>query len=202
MNTTIRNLIAAVPLAAAAVTMTPALAMADGPVIVIAEPGPVDPEGPGEIAQPDTDPEPHPQPGPQGPEDKAGPNEDDPQNPDDKDGPKNDEPVDPDGPGGITNPDPCPTHAGGPECTPDQGDEPTEPTEPSEPSEPEIDVHTDGGVHPTTEVKPVVLPTRVDAGLAPATEDGGLNLAWTLAGGALVTASGAAFAARRVRRTA
>lgn len=199
MNTTIRNLIAAIPLAAAAVTMTPALAMADGPVIVLAEPGPVDPEGPGEIAQPDVDPEPHPQPdpqpGPQGPDDKDGPNhDDDPQNPDDKDGPDNDEPVDPDGPDDITNPDPCPTHGGGPECTPDEsGDEPTEP------AEPKIEVQNGGGLHPKSEVKPVVLPTRVDAGLAPASEDGGLNLAWTLAGGALVTASGAAFAARRVR---
>lgn len=200
MNTTVRNLIAAIPLAAAAVTMTPALAMADGPVIVLSEPGPVDPDGPGEIAQPEVDPEPHPQPAPHGPDDKDGPtNDDDPQNPDDKDGPKNDEPVDPDGPGGITNPDPCPTHGGGPECTPD---EPTQPTEPTQPAEPEIEVQSSGGLHPQAEVKPVVLPTRVDAGLAPATEDGGLNLAWTLAGGALVTASGAAFAARRIRSKA
>lgn len=199
MNTTIRNLIAALPLAAAAVTMTPALAMADGPVIVLPEPGPVDPQGPGEIAQPDVDPEPHPQPGPQGPGEIAQP-EEDPEVPDDKDGPNHDEPVDHDGPGEITNPDPCPTHGGGPECTPDeQGDEPTEPTEPAEPK---IEVNNGGGLHPTSTVKPVVLPTRVDAGLAPATEDGGLNLAWTLAGGALVTASGAAFAARRVRSKA
>jgi hypothetical protein len=135
MNRTIlRNLIVALPMAAAAITMAPGAAMADdGPIIVL----------------------PTPDPGPQGP-------------------------------GDLTAPQPCPTHGGGEECEPD-GDEP------------EIDVQSGGGLHPKAESIPV--PTRIDAGVAPQS-DGGLELSWLLAGGGLVTASGAAFAARRIRSNA
>ena len=149
-RTIIRNLIVALPMAATAITMAPGAAMADdGPIIVL----------------------PTPDPGPQGPDDKDGPNPG---------------PVDPTGPGDLTAPQPCPTHGGGEECEPD-GDEP------------EIDVQSGGGLHPKAESIPV--PTRIDAGVAPQS-DGGLELSWLLAGGGLVTASGAAFAARRIRSNA
>ncbi len=47
------------------------------------------------------------------------------------------------------------------------------------------------------------MPTRVDAGQAAEQSDSGLELAWLLAGGALVTATGAAVALRaRKRQTA
>jgi hypothetical protein len=159
MNTTIRNLIVALPLATAALTMTPGVAQAsDGPIIV--QPTP-DPTGPRDIANPTPD------------------------------------PVDPTGPGDLTAPQPCPTHGdcggnggNGGEDGGKGGDEP--------------DVHNGGGLHPQGDVDSIALPTRIDAGLAPAQQDGatGLELSWLLASGALVTASGAAFAARRVRARA
>jgi hypothetical protein len=158
MKRTILNLVIAVPLATAALTMTPGVAMADdGRIIVLPTPDPGD------------------------------------GTPDDKDGPNND-PVDPTGPGVLTAPQPCPTHG---VCNPDDGDNDGGGGE--EPGdEPEIEVHNGGGLHPKAESIPV--PTRIDAGVAPQS-DGGLELSWLLAGGALVTASGAAFAARRVRST-
>ena len=56
---------------------------------------------------------------------------------------------------------------------------------------------------PATATRAIALPTRIDAGLAPTQPDADhLELSWLLAGGALVTASGAAFAARRVRARA
>ena len=94
MNTTIRNLIVAAPLATAALTLVPAAAMASEPGPVIAVPHHVDP-------QPDLD-KLAPAPKPVEPKDKVA-------------APKP-KPTHPDGPGDITNPKPCPTH--GVDCTP------------------------------------------------------------------------------------
>ena len=176
MNTTIRNLMIAAPLAAAALTMVPAAAMAS-------EPGPVI------IVQPHTDPQPDldivaaPEPvGPKGPQDKAPLPK--PEAPDDKVGPAP-KPTQPDGPDVITNPQPCPTH--GVDCTPDN-DEPTDGDEPNggESKNPVDDV-----------VDTLQLPNRVDAGLAAEQQDEGLDIAWLFAGGLAVTASGVAFAVRK-----
>jgi hypothetical protein len=167
MNTTIRNLIVALPLATAALAMTPGTATAD-PV----------PSGPGDISSP--------APGPIGPGDLTNPEP---------------EPTHPTGPGDLTAPQPCPTHG---VCGGNDGDD---------------DGKTDGGSGDNggnngghkpqgnqggdTKVSSIALPTRIDAGLAPAAQDdANLQLSWVLAGGALVTASGAAFAARRVRSRA
>jgi hypothetical protein len=159
VNTTIRDLVVALPLATAALVMTPGVAQADGPVIVLPPPG-GDPQGP-VIANPT---------------------------------PGHD-PVDPSGPGDLTAPQPCPTHGacsghGGGQGNPDGG--------------PGDNGGDNGGGHgPTgnqggTKVSSIALPTRIDAGLAAAAhQDSNLQLTWALAGGALVTASGAAFAARR-----
>lgn len=160
MNSIIRNMIIAAPLATAALTMVPTSAMAsDGPVIIV-KPH-TDPQPPiDEIAIPKPEVEPKdkialPEPkDPVGPEDKAGP----------KPGP-----VQPDGPDDIKNPEPCPTHG-------DCGDDKDGPN--------------DGGDDSST----VDVPTRVDAGQAAEQSDSGLELAWLLAGGALVTATGAAVA--------
>jgi hypothetical protein len=164
MNTTIRNLIVALPLAAAAVTMAPSVAMADTGDITQPLPG-GDPQGP-VIGIPT----PH---------------------------------QDPTGPGDLTAPQPCPTH--GVDCGGNGGGN---------------GGHGDGGQgghkghqggngghhKPGTTVASIALPTRIDAGLAPAAapvqDEQGLELSWLLAGGAVVTASGAAFAARRVRARA
>ncbi len=156
MNTTIRNLIVALPLATAAVTMIPGTAQADdGPVIVLPPPS-GDPQGP-VIANPTPD---------------------------------GDDPVHPTGPGDLTAPQPCPTHG---DCGgTDGGDEPAD-----QPAD-QPDADNGGGLHPAGEVGSIAVPTRIDAGVAaPAHEQGNrLDLAFLLAGGALVTASGAAFAAR------
>lgn len=176
MNTTIRNLMIAAPLATAALTMVPAAAMAS-------EPGPV------VIVQPHTDPQPDldivaaPESvKPKGPQDKAPLPM--PEAPDDKVGPAP-KPTQPDGPDVITNPQPCPTH--GVDCPPDK-DEPTDGDEPN-------------GGESKSSVDDVVdtlqLPNRVDAGLAAAQQDEGLDIAWLFAGGLAVTASGVAFAVRK-----
>ncbi|KAA1399225.1 hypothetical protein [Aeromicrobium ginsengisoli] len=192
MNATIRNLIVAVPLATAALTMVPAAAMAT-------EPGPVI------IVPPHTDPQPDldikaPAPKPEVPEDKApapkpadpkGPgNLSDapkPEGPDDKVGPAP-KPNDPKGPGDLTNPEPCPTH--GVDCTPDS-DEPNDGD----------DGESKNSVDDVVDTRDTVeLPNRIDAGLASEQQDAGLDLAWLFAGGLAVTASGAAFAVRRRTR--
>ncbi len=97
----------------------------------------------------------------------------------------------PKGPGDITNPDPCPTH--GVDCTPDDDDEPTGGNDGG-----------DGGSDSSDDASDAFsVPTRIDAGLASSDEQSGVELTWLLASGALVTASGAAFAARnRMRRNA
>lgn len=175
MNTTIRNLMIAAPLATAALTMVPAAAMASepGPVIIV-QPH-TDPQPDLDIAAPDSEPV-----KPKGPQDKAPLPK--PEAPDDKVGPAP-KPTQPDGPDDITNPEPCPTH--GVDCTPD-GDEPN---------------GDDGGESKNSVddvVDTVQVPNRVDAGLASEEQqDGGLDMAWLFAGGLAVTASGVAFAVRK-----
>lgn len=163
-TTTIRNLIVALPLAAAAVTMAPAAAMADGGDITLPLPG-GDPQGP-VVGNPTPDPKPQPT-----------------------------------GPGDLTAPQPCPTHGvvcgghgdGGDDTGDKGGNEGGH-------GGGHKGGHT-GGQQPTDQVHAIALPTRIDAGLAPAPEQStGLELTWLLAGGAVVTASGAAFAARRRTR--
>jgi hypothetical protein len=165
MNTTIRNLIVALPLATAALAMTPGVAQADGPVIVLPPPG-GDPQGP-VIGIPTPD----------------------------------DDPVHPTGPGDLTAPQPCPTHG---VCGGNDGDGGSGDNNGSG----DNGGHDSGEGHHGTQagnqdVTSIALPTRIDAGFAPAQQnDNGLDLTWLLASGALVTASGAAFAARRVRSRA
>lgn len=147
MNRTIRTLIAAAPIAVAAVSMTAAPALAETPVHPGFNPGL-------EIAQPTVDPES--------------------EIPGDLTNPETGPVVNPDippGPGDLTNPQPCPTHG---VCGSSDDDDPEE----VDSSDEDFD-----------------LPKRIDTG---APSDGGLDLAWLLAGGAVVTAAGTAFAARRV----
>ena len=80
-----------------------------------------------------------------------------------------DEPELPDGPGGIKDKDPCPTH--GP-C----GDTPDEEKDPDDGDD-------------------FDKPNRIDAGAGET--DNGMQLAWLMAGGGLITATGAAYAVRR-----
>ena len=177
MNRIIRNLIVAAPLATAALTMVPTSAMAsDGPII---------------IAQPHTDPQPPidklAAPKPTEPKDKiALPKPKPPV--DDKVAPKP-KPTQPDGPDVITNPEPCPTHG---DCGNDDKDGPG--------NGGGDDSSDTDQVNKTQAEGPVVVPTRVDAGLAADESDSGLELTWLLAGGALVTASGAALALRARKR--
>lgn len=184
MKSIIRNLIVAAPLATAALTMVPTSATAaDGPII---------------IAQPDTEPKIDdiaiPEPKPIDPKDKIALPE--PKPPVDDKAPKP-KPTQPDGPDGITNPEPCPTHGS---CGNDDKDGP---------SNGGGDDGSDDDSTPAAEVNKVqaddtiVLPNRIDAGLAAEQSDDGLELTWLLAGGALVTATGAALALRtRKRHTA
>ncbi|KQV74956.1 hypothetical protein ASC61_08075 [Aeromicrobium sp. Root344] len=187
MNRIIRNLIVAAPLATAALTMVPTSAMAtDGPII---------------IAQPHTDPQPpiddiaipEPKP-PVDPKDKiALPKPKPPVDPKDKVAPKP-KPTHPDGPGDITNPAPCPTHG---TCGNDDDDKDGPDNGGGKDDSSDDKPVADVAEVPATDT--VELPTRVDAGLADEQTDGGLELVWLLAGGALVPASGAAIALRARR---
>lgn len=188
MKSIIRNLIIAAPLATAALTMVPTSATAvDGPVI-IAQPK-ADPNTIDDIAIPEPKP-------PVEPKDKIALPE--PKPPvDDKVGPKP-KPTQPDGPGEITNPDPCnaPSCGGnddkdGPNNGGGGGDDSSDDTTPADKVEKVNKIQADDTVE---------LPNRIDAGLAAEQSDGGLDLAWLLAGGALVTASGAALALRTRKR--
>lgn len=199
---TTAQLITATGLAAAALTMgTVATAHADGPVIVLPPP-PGDPK-PLDIAQPTpapADPQdgpkdkaPVPQPGPQdGPKDKAPKPKPKPTGPGDIANPKPD--TDPTGPGDLTAPQPCPTH--GVDCGgKDDSDEP-------ENEKPAAKPVARPATKPAIDVAEVTTPTRVHAGLAGTTQEqdqNGLDLAWLLVGGALVTATGTAYVVRRKR---
>ncbi len=204
MNRIVRNLIVAAPLAAAALVMAPGTASAvePGPVIVLpAGPGdpkpmdfaapavPTQPDGPDEFSNGAPEPT-HPKPNtPQGPDDKApAPKPQDPQGPDEFSNGEP-EPTRPDGPDDLTAPEPCPTHG---ECT--TGDEPAD--EPDQGCFEGCDLPEE----PSDSTDTIARPTRIDAGTGATGEDS-LELTWLLAGGALVTASGAAFAARARARS-
>jgi len=202
MNRIARNLIIALPLSAAALTMSTGAASAEtpaptpGPVIVLpAEPveppqdfGNPAPVPPKEIANPT--PAPQPDPGPQLPDDKAPVPQDEP-NPA------------PEAPGEITDVPDC-THGCDGDDTPDDKAGPHD-------GEDEFDFPLDGGCFedcdlPEEETTPedtevatfrtFTTPTRVDAGLGEH-DDNGLQLTWLLASGALVTVGGATLVARK-----
>lgn len=212
MNRIARTFLIAAPLSLAALTMTPGTANAEsqnGPIIVmpsepveppqdIANPAPVPPK---DIANPTPAPEPDPAPVP---DDKAPVPQDEP-NPA------------PEGPGDITDVPDC-THGCDEDPTPDfpldsgEGDDGEE--DPDFPLDggcfegcdlPEDETTPTDGTDDTdvarfvTEVAGITTPTRVDAGLGE-NNDNGLELTWLLASGALVTAGGAAFAARKKAR--
>lgn len=203
MNRIIRTLVITGPLATAILTMAPGAASAEtpapnpGPVIVLpAEP--VDP-GPKDIANPApkppkdiANPEPQPEPGPQVPDDKA------------PVPPKDDEPEVPDHNDEITDVPDC-THGCDEDPTPDfpldsgcfEGcdlpEEPQDGTPGKNAGAPEAPQEETG----------IAVPTRVDAGLDSLTtsqDENGIDLSFVLIGGALVTATGAAYAARARRR--
>ncbi|KQV76732.1 hypothetical protein ASC61_17960 [Aeromicrobium sp. Root344] len=187
MNATIRNLIVAVPLATAALTMVPAAAMATEPGPVIIVPPHTDP-------QPDLDikaPAPKPTP-PKGPADLSdAPKPDKPKGPGDlSDAPKPDKPK---GPGDLSDaPKPH-----GPKGPGDFSDAP----KPDKPTDGGGNGESKNSVDDVVDARDAVeLPNRVDAGLASEQQDAGLDLAWLFAGGLAVTASGAAFAVRRRTR--
>ena len=103
---------------------------------------------------------------------------------DDEKAPLPEDPERPDGPGEIKDKDPCPLH--GP-C----GDGPGDEEIPGDEGEKDPD-------EPGDDFK---KPNRIDAGTG--STDGGMELAWLMAGGGLITATGAAYAVRsRVRARA
>lgn len=159
-------------LALAAPLATVALSLGATPAQALSEP--FEPDGPVITApdlQPDLDEKAPPPPGDPEPDPDPEPEPDGPEVLDDE----------------ITAPDPCPTH--GP-C----GDDPDDEVEKEPGDEPGDDDSSDD----------FEKPTRIDAGIGSggsAGSEGGMELTWLLAGGALVTASGAAFAARSRIRT-
>ncbi|MEV7396597.1 hypothetical protein [Aeromicrobium sp. NPDC092404] len=189
MNSTIRNLIIAAPLATVAATMVPAAAMATepGPVIIVQPkadptpdldiapaPKPTQPKGPGDLA-------PAPKPTqPKGPGDLSdAPKPDGPKGPGDlSDAPKPDGPK---GPGDLLD-----------------APKPKDPEAPGDKGGDTPKGGNAGGNETVPAADTFTVPNRVDAGLAAEQQqDGGLDLAWLFAGGLAVTASGVAFAARR-----
>jgi hypothetical protein len=162
--------------------------------IAVPAPKPTQPKGPGEVSHGKPKPT-HPKPNhPQGPGDiSPAPKPGHPDGPGDITSPEP-EPTHPDGPGDLSAPKPCPTH--GVDCTPDNGDKG---------DQPQGNGGNGGGSTDAshTEDATFATPTRVDAGTASAADqhgENGLELSFLLAGGALVTVTGAAFAARKRAR--
>ncbi|WP_050760890.1 hypothetical protein [Aeromicrobium marinum] len=196
MNSTLTRIVIAAPLAAAAFALTTVPATAGpgidpgikivqpgpvdpdpqpqpGPVVIgVPEPGPVGPQGPGDVKAPVPGPV-DPDPKPQGPGDIKAP----------QPGPADPKPQ---GPGDLTAPAPCPTH--GADCG---GDEPVD-----EPGDSSTGDDTTGDPTSTSADREFATPTRIDAG-TPAADD---DLTWMLLGGSLVALSGAAVAARTLAR--
>lgn len=218
MNTTTNRtartalrLLVATPIAASAIAFGGGVAHADGfdpdGPIVIANPD--GPKGPGDIANPDPEPQPDPPaPEPEGPGDFEQPqpgDEPDPEVPDDKDGPNGGDEPGPHGPGDITNPED--EGPDGPDdiANPEPGDEPEDkPADKGDKGgkedkgDKDVDVVNTGGLIAAEDVP---VPTRIDAGAGSTTEDEqGMQLMWVLAGGGVVTAAGAAFARQRLAR--
>lgn len=211
MNTTTRTalrLLVATPIAVSAIAFGSGVAHADGfepnGPIVIANPDDDGPKGPGDIANPEPEPQPDPPaPEPQGPGDIANPEDDGPKGPGDIANPEDD--PKPEGPGDITNPEDDDPKPEGPDdlAIPEPGDQPEDkPADKGGKDDKDVDVVNTGGLVPDyDDAADVPVPTRIDAGAASATEDeGGLQLMWVLAGGGVVTAAGAAFARQRLAR--
>ncbi|MCX6398941.1 MAG: hypothetical protein NTX33_03280 [Propionibacteriales bacterium] len=185
MNTTTRTalrVLIATPLAASAIAFGgfAGTAHADGfepGPIIIAQPHDDEdpkPQGPGEIAIPKDDNDPK----PQGPGDIAIPKDDNdpkPQGPGDLTNGEDDN--DPEGPGDLTN--------GDPEDKPE--DVPADEVPADEVPADENDA---------ADTDDVQVPNRIDAGAG--SDDEGMNLAWVLAGGGLVTAAGSLLVRRRM----
>lgn len=213
MNITTRTalrLLVATPIAISAVAFGGGVAHADGfdpdGPIVIANPD--GPKGPGDIANPDPEPQPDPPaPEPEGPGDFEQPqpgDEPDPEVPDDKDGPNGDDEPGPHGPGDITNPEDGGPDGPGDIANPEPGDKPEDKPadkggkgDKGNKGDKDVDVANGGGLIAAD----VPVPSRIDAGAVSATEDEqGMELMWVLAGGGVVTAAGAAFARQRLAR--
>ncbi len=214
MNSTTRTalrLLVATPIAVSAIAFGSGVAHADGfepngPIVIA---NPEGPKGPGDIANPEPEPQPDPPaPEPQGPGDIANPEDDGPKGPGDIANPEDD--PKPEGPGDITNPEDDDPKPEGPDdlANPEPGDEPEDkPADKGGKDEgkddKDVDVVNTGGLVPDyDDAADVSVPTRIDAGAAAsATEDEqGLQLMWVLAGGGVVTAAGAAFARQRLAR--
>jgi len=180
MKRTVSTLALAAPLAIAALSLgaAPATAEPVGPGsdrLSSTDIGPVNPHlppGPGDEIQPLDGPDPDP--GPDGPDGPDLPDEPDlPEVPGDK----------------VANPTPC--------GTPDRGEDPPEEDEPKPSTVAELEPADEGEDEPGDEIIP--LPTCIDAGAGATAE--GMELGWLMAGSGLITATGAAFAARRRFRT-
>lgn len=210
-RTALRLLLAS-PLAAGAIVLGgfAGTAHADGVEpgpIVIAQPEDDGPQGPGEIALPDSEPQPDPAPEPdKGPGEITNPEDDgDPKphgpggftNPEDDDEPGPQIPGDKNGPSPSDDDPQIPGDKNGPKPGDEPGDEPKDQPKDEPKDEPVADGDDVDQVAGTTEV-----PNRIDAGAGPVDDEGDGTLAWVLVGGGVLTAAGAAAAAQRMRRTA
>lgn len=171
MKRTVRILALAAPLATVAISLGATPALAD-------------PGDPDVLTQPTGHGDPEPKPVI---DDKA-PLPDDPDQPDvpdDKDGPNND-----------GDPEPDPGDGPDDKAGPNPGDGPDDKDGPKPGDTDEKEPGDKGDDNSSADA--IITPTRIDAGAG--ARDEGMELAWLLAGGALVTASGAAYAVRRRAR--
>jgi hypothetical protein len=205
MNTTTRTalrVLIATPLAASAIAFGgfAGTAHADG-----FEPGPViiaqphddedpKPEGPAEIAIPKDDEDPK----PQGPGDIAIPKDDNdpkPQGPGDITNPEDNDDPKPHGPGDLTNGEDDNDPEGPDDLTNGEpGNKPEDVPADEVPADKAPAAGNDG-----SDADDVQVPNRIDAGAG--SDDEGMNLAWVLAGGGLVTAAGSLLVRRRMTST-
>lgn len=184
MNRSIRTALTATTLALGALTVTTGVAQAETPA----------PQSSYDIAVPDRDGH-RPTPRPQGPGDLI----DDTCPTHGACSPADPEPTRPDGPGDVTQNPPCPTHG---DCG--GGSDPTRPDGPGDvTSNPPCPTQGEcgGGDDPTRPDGPgdladIPRPTRIDTGGGGL--DGGIDIIWLLAGGAIVTVTGGAFIGRTV----
>lgn len=174
MNRTIRNLIVAAPLATIALTLVPmgaATAGPNGPVVIAIPKGDPHP-GPKDIAIPE------PKPKPQGPQDKAAKPQ--PKGPQDK------------------APKPAAKPAPKPQAPQAQGSQVATKADTTEAAPVVAEVVVDSAKgSPDSIDRNDNLFASVPVELVAEESDGGIDMAWLLAGGALVTVTGVAFAARK-----
>ncbi|MFW6866873.1 hypothetical protein ACOACQ_05755 [Nocardioides sp. CPCC 206347] len=217
MNTTTRTalrLLIATPLAASAIAFGgfAGTAHADGfepgPVIIVQPHDDEDPkpEGPAEIAVPKDDEDPK----PQGPGDIAIPKDDNdpkPQGPGDITNPEDNDDPKPHGPGDLTNGEDDNDPEGPGDLT--NGEDDNDPEGPDdltngEPGDKPEDVPADevpadkapAAGNDVSDADDVQVPNRIDAGAG--SDDEGMNLAWVLAGGGVLTAAGSVLARRKM----